>query len=58
MPDAHFSPEIIKPTTSHKADESATSDSCCGLNACCTPAEQADAPINTVAEAKRASGRN
>lgn len=47
-----------KHTTSNKAEASATSDSCCGVNAYCTPAEQANAPINTVAEAKSASGCN
>jgi hypothetical protein len=41
-----------KPTISNKAEASATSDSCCGVNACCTPAEQAGASINTVAEAE------
>lgn len=35
-----------------------TSDSYCGVNARCKPAEQADAPINTVAQAKSASGSN
>jgi arsenite methyltransferase len=31
---------------------------CCGVTACCTPAEQADDPNSTVAEAKSASGCN
>jgi hypothetical protein len=35
----------IKPTISNKGEASATSDSCCGVNACCTLTEQADAPI-------------
>ncbi|MGW6145687.1 methyltransferase domain-containing protein, partial [Streptomyces sp. NPDC055140] len=47
-----------KPTTSNKAEASTGSDSCCGVTACCTPAEQADDPNSTVAEAKSASGCN
>jgi len=47
-----------KPTTSNKAEASTGSDSCCGVTACCTPAEQADGPNSTVAEAKSASGCN
>ena len=33
-----------------------TADACCGVNACCTPAEQAVDPTATVVEAKTASG--
>jgi arsenite methyltransferase len=33
-----------------------TADVCCGVNACCTPAEQAVDPTATVVEAKTASG--
>jgi SAM-dependent methyltransferase len=47
-----------EPTTSNKAEASTGSDSCCGVTACCTPAEQADDPNSTVAEAKSASGCN
>jgi SAM-dependent methyltransferase len=32
------------------------SDACCGVNACCTPAEQAVDPTTTVVESKIASG--
>ncbi|MFE2487297.1 arsenite methyltransferase [Streptomyces mirabilis] len=47
-----------EPTTNKKAEASTGSDSCCGVTACCTPAEQADDPNSTVAEAKSASGCN
>lgn len=47
-----------KPTTSNKAEASTGSASCCGVTACRTPAEQADDPNSTVAEAKSASGCN
>ncbi|MFI0243158.1 arsenite methyltransferase [Streptomyces sp. NPDC016845] len=47
-----------KPTTRNKAEASTDSDSCCGVTACCTPAEQADDPNKSVAETKRASGCN
>ncbi|MFF3994397.1 arsenite methyltransferase [Streptomyces cyaneofuscatus] len=49
-----------KPTTSQapstKAEAKSDSDSCCGVTACCTPAEQATEPATTVVEAKAASG--
>ncbi|MGW2112934.1 arsenite methyltransferase [Streptomyces sp. NPDC001948] len=47
-----------KPTTSDEAGASMSSDSCCGVTACCTPVEQADDPHNTVLEAKSTSGCN
>ncbi|MGW6060936.1 hypothetical protein [Streptomyces sp. NPDC055189] len=47
-----------KPTTSNKAVASTGSGSCCGVTACCTPAEPADDPSGTVAEANRAAGCN
>ncbi|MEW2529891.1 arsenite methyltransferase [Streptomyces sp. NPDC047071] len=47
-----------KPTTSNKAEASTGSDSCCGVTACRTPAEQADDPNETGAEAESASGCN
>ncbi|MEI5519659.1 arsenite methyltransferase [Streptomyces brasiliscabiei] len=47
-----------KPTTATATgpDASATVDSCCGVTACCTPAEQAADPSATVSEAKSAAG--
>jgi SAM-dependent methyltransferase len=36
--------------------EGRTADACCGVNACCTPAETAADPALTVTEAKTASG--
>ncbi|MGW0581099.1 arsenite methyltransferase, partial [Streptomyces sp. NPDC002920] len=41
-----------KPTTA----TSATDDSCCGVTACCTPAEQATDPSVTAGAAKSAAG--
>lgn len=41
-----------KPTTDTGPDASATDDSCCGVTACCTPAEQATNQSVTVSEAK------
>jgi SAM-dependent methyltransferase len=43
-------------TTATEPDASATDDSCCGVTACCTPAEQATDPSLTVTEAKSAAG--
>ncbi|WP_141203628.1 arsenite methyltransferase [Streptomyces griseorubiginosus] len=45
-----------KPTTAPEPDASATDNSCCGVTACCTPAEQATDPSLTVSEAKSAAG--
>ncbi|BFO18128.1 methyltransferase domain-containing protein [Streptomyces sp. KM77-8] len=45
-----------KPTPATGPDISATGDSCCGVTACCTPAEQAADPSVTVSEAKSATG--
>ncbi|MGW2998691.1 arsenite methyltransferase [Streptomyces sp. NPDC001155] len=45
-----------KPTTAAGPDTSATDDSCCGVTACCTPAEQATNPSVTVSETKSAAG--
>ncbi len=45
-----------KPITNDETGSSAAGDSCCGVTACCTTAEQADDPNSTVAEAKSASG--
>ncbi|MFJ8825458.1 arsenite methyltransferase [Streptomyces sp. NPDC102467] len=48
----------MKPTTSNKTEASTADDSCCGVTACCTPAEQAHDPNRSVTEAKSASGCN
>ncbi|MGW1053526.1 arsenite methyltransferase [Streptomyces sp. NPDC002521] len=45
-----------KPTTATGPDTSGTDDSCCGVTACCTPAEQATDPSVTVSETKSAAG--
>ena len=48
-----------KPTTATGTDALATSaadGSCCGVTACCTPAEQATDPSSTVRAAKSAAG--
>jgi arsenite methyltransferase len=46
-----------KPTTGKDSrSDSATADSCCGVTACCTPAEQSAAPATTVPDAKNTSG--
>ncbi|KUO09268.1 arsenite methyltransferase [Streptomyces sp. DSM 15324] len=45
-----------KPTTATGADACATDDSCCGISACCTPAEQATDPSVTLSEAKSTAG--
>ena len=46
-----------KPTTGpNAAAMSVAEDSCCGVNACCTPAEQATDPSVTVGGAKSAAG--
>ncbi|MEV6766146.1 arsenite methyltransferase [Streptomyces sp. NPDC051105] len=48
-----------KPTTSTVPDTAATSSadgSCCGVTACCTPAERAADPSITVSTAKSAAG--
>ncbi|MEV1066873.1 arsenite methyltransferase [Streptomyces sp. NPDC050263] len=48
-----------KPATATGPDTAATSateDSCCGVNACCTPDEQATDPSVTAGEAKSAAG--
>ena len=39
-----------------RATKPATADSCCGVNACCTPGEQAVDPSTTVAQAKSDAG--
>ncbi|MFJ9634555.1 arsenite methyltransferase [Streptomyces sp. NPDC101175] len=46
-----------KPMTAEKARPNAeSSDACCGVDACCTPAETSGDPARTVTEAKTASG--
>ncbi|MFJ9900001.1 arsenite methyltransferase [Streptomyces sp. NPDC091280] len=46
-----------KPMTAEKARPYAESrDACCGVDACCTPAETSVDPARTVTEAKTASG--
>ncbi|MFF2217028.1 arsenite methyltransferase [Streptomyces antibioticus] len=48
-----------KPTTATGTDTLTTpaaDDACCGVTACCSPAEQATDPSTTVSEAKRAAG--
>ncbi|WAZ26466.1 arsenite methyltransferase [Streptomyces cinnabarinus] len=46
-----------KPTTDAPATSASDSDgSCCGVTACCTPAEQATDPFTTVSAAKDAAG--
>ncbi|MFE1754351.1 arsenite methyltransferase [Streptomyces anandii] len=51
---------IIRATKPATADATAgasgTADTCCGVNACCTPTESAADPSRTVTEAKAASG--
>ncbi|MFF9406226.1 arsenite methyltransferase [Streptomyces anandii] len=51
---------IIRATKPAAADAIAgageTADTCCGVNACCTPTESAADPSRTVTEAKAASG--
>ncbi|MGY4983431.1 arsenite methyltransferase [Streptomyces sp. 900105755] len=44
-----------KPTIAAGPDASATDNSCCGVTACCTPAEQATDPSVIVSEAKSAA---
>ncbi|BBC29129.1 Arsenite S-adenosylmethyltransferase [Streptomyces graminofaciens] len=46
----------LKPTGSAQTSSSAAAGECCGVNACCTPNEQATDPLTTVAEAKASSG--
>lgn len=49
----------VKPVTATAnpvTTSSATTDSCCGVSACCTPAEQAVDPSQTVSEAKTDAG--
>ncbi|MDL2082210.1 arsenite methyltransferase [Streptomyces sp. GXMU-J15] len=45
-----------KPATTATAADANTDDSCCGVTACCTPAEQATDPSITVREAKSTAG--
>ncbi|MEU0677688.1 arsenite methyltransferase [Streptomyces sp. NPDC006172] len=46
-----------KPVTTDTSSEAGESpDACCGVNACCTPAEAAVDPAQTITEAKAASG--
>ncbi|MFE8015847.1 arsenite methyltransferase [Streptomyces antibioticus] len=48
-----------KPTTATRTDTLTTpaaDDACCGVTACCTPAEQATDPATTVSEAKSTAG--
>ncbi|MFI2206949.1 arsenite methyltransferase [Streptomyces sp. NPDC020192] len=46
-----------KPVTTDTSSEAEESpDACCGVNACCTPAEAAVDPVQTATEAKAASG--
>jgi SAM-dependent methyltransferase len=51
---------IVRATKPSNAGEPATTaqstDACCGVNACCTPAETSVDPALTVTEAKTASG--
>ncbi|MER5832079.1 arsenite methyltransferase [Streptomyces sp. NPDC002130] len=46
----------VKPAVRTEAGDSSAATECCGVRACCTPGEQATAPMTTVAEAKAASG--
>lgn len=49
----------IKPATATQQDAGraeAAAEACCGVTACCTPAEQTTTPGVTVSEAKAASG--
>ncbi|MEU2281561.1 arsenite methyltransferase [Streptomyces sp. NPDC013178] len=46
----------VKPAGATRSSGSATVGECCGVNACCTPNEQATDPSATVADAKAASG--
>lgn len=45
-----------KPATAEAAAAAKPADSCCGVRACCTPAETPVDPTSTVAQAKAASG--
>jgi arsenite methyltransferase len=46
----------VKPTSATEANDASATAACCGVDACCTPDEQAADPSTTVAEAKTASG--
>ncbi|WP_316773021.1 arsenite methyltransferase [Streptomyces sasae] len=45
-----------KPTAAATAEAAEPADACCGVNACCTPAETSTDPAVTVTDAKAASG--
>ncbi|MFE2264883.1 arsenite methyltransferase [Streptomyces griseosporeus] len=47
---------VTATATATEPNASATDDSCCGVTACCTPAEQATDPSLTVTQAKSAAG--
>ncbi|WP_406357167.1 hypothetical protein [Streptomyces sp. NBC_01635] len=46
----------VEPAGAAETGSSSATGECCGVNACCTPHEQATDPSTEVAEAKTASG--